>query len=374
MRFERWMALGLLVLEACSGEGGDAKQDAGATNAPDGSTPVASCTTADLAKCDYPEKMLASTEREGFSVPEPSTGRTLPLRVRVPEGPGPFPLVIWSHGGGMNDGGHRLGNEWGAALAANGYAVVHIAHASIDAKSGAALCSVAQIPAAECNLASGDEDSPLIAMVKALDIIAVLDRLKNLSDESVARGGPAIDLEKVATAGWSGGARGPQVLMGAKLKTTPSAPLFARPDDRIVAAVAISPAGPGFGGFFENGGETSWASMRGPLLYTTGTNDVKENKPELTGPIRRAAYTLQPSEGNRRLLYSNLAVGTGGHGTYNLEDASSTDERLSRFSRALRSAVVAFLDAHVKGDAAAKDWLASANAKVLGGDVDWEER
>lgn len=372
--FVGWISLTLFTLASCSDDGGGKMTGAAGGSDAGASGGTVSCTAADLAKCDYPEKKLTSIVREGFAVTEPGTGRVLPLLARIPEGAGPYPVVIWSHGGGFNDGGHRLGSEWGSALAANGYVVIHIAHASPDAQSGSALCTLAQIPTAECNLASGDEDSPLVAMIKTLDVIAVIDKLQTLSDESVARGGPALDLAKVATAGWSAGARGPQVVMGAKLKTTPSAPLFARPDDRIVAAVGLSPAGPGFGGFFEAGAETSWASMRGPFLYATGENDVKPNKPELTGAVRRMAFDLQPTEGNRRLLYSKLPVGVGGHPTYNLEDATSSDERLTRFSRALRSSVVAFLDANVKGDATAKEWLASENARVLGGDVDWSTR
>lgn len=373
----KWTPITMTLLLACgggdaSGPGAAGGADASSPAAADGSVPA--CTTSDLSRCDYPERKVTSTEREGFDVKETITGRSLPMLARIPEGAGPFPVVIWSHGGGFNDGGHRLGREWGTAMAGQGYVVLHLAHATLTADAGKALCNFASIPAAECTLDAGDEDSPIIGIVKALDLIAVLDRLEALSKESVARGGPALDVAHVATAGWSGGSRGPTVLHGVKLKTTPSAPLFSRPDDRVVASVGLSTAGPGFGGYFDAGGETSWTTMRGPFLIGTGQNDVKPNKPELTGPIRRFPFTAQPADGTRRLLYSNLPVGVGGHGTYNLEDSGSSDERLSRFSRALRSSVLAFLDAHVKGDATAKAWLATDNARVLAGDADWERR
>lgn len=61
----------------------------------------------------------------------------------------------------------------------------------------------------------------------------------------------------------------------------------------------------------------------------------------------------------------------GEHSTYNLEGLDSTDERIARFSRALRSAVLAFLDAKLLGDAAAEQWLASANAGILAGEAEW---
>ena len=68
------------------------------------------------------------------------------------------------------------------------------------------------------------------------------------------------------------------------------------------------------------------------------------------------------------------SVGVGGYDAFNLADAASSDQRLSRLSRALRSSVLAFLDANIKSDATAKDWLATSNAKVLAGEADWESR
>lgn len=372
------VAITMTLLFACGGNDAAGREVPGdpdassPSSAPDGS--VAACSASDLSSCDYPGHALKSTEREGFTVDEKITGRVLPMLARIPEGAGPFPVVLWSHGGGFNDGGHRLSQEWGTALAGQGYVVLHPAHVALTAAGGKAVCDLASIPAAECTLDAADEDSPVIGMVKGLDLIAVLDRLEALSKESVARGGPALDLARVATAGWSGGSRGPLMLHGTKVKTTASAPLYSRPDARVVASVGLSPAGPGFGGYFDGGAETSWTAVRGPFLIATGQNDVKPNKPELTGPIRRFAFSAQPADGRRRLLYSNLPVGVGGHGTYNLEDSGSSDERLSRFSRALRSTVLAFLDAHVKGDAAAEAWLATDNARVLAGEADWERR
>ena len=258
-------------------------------------------------------------------------------------------------------------------IAAHGYVVIHIGHAPITTETGKAMCDIASIPAAEC-VPSTDEDSYVVALGKVLDEKAVIDKLDVLSQESVAAGGPALQASRVAVGGWSGGARGPLILLGAKIETTQSAPRFGLSDSRVLAAVALSPAGPGFGGFFEKGTENSWAEMRGPVLVATGTMDVKPSKPDLNGPVRRTAYTKQPADGTRRLLYSNLPVGVGGHPTFNLQLLESTDERLSRFSRALRSSVLAFLDAHVNKSAEASAWLATNNAKVLAGDADWEQK
>ena len=300
----------------------------------------------------------------------------MPLLTRTPAGTGPFPVVIWSHGGGFNDNGQHLGSEWGTVIAGQGYVVIHLAHVTATHDTADAVCKLASVPSPECSGDTGDEDSGLVAVFRTFDIAGVLDKLQVLSDQSVAAGGPAFDRSRVVVAGWSGGSRAPVILMGASIIASPTAPRFSLPDLRVTAAIALSPTGPAFGGFFDDGagGATSWDTMRGPLLNATGDNDVKPDKPDLNGPVRRFPFTAQPGDGTRWLLYSNLALGVGAHGTFNLGDDQSSDARLARLSRALRSVVRAFLDAHLKDDAAADAWLATTNAGVLAGDADWEHR
>jgi len=348
----------------------DASQD----NDNSDSTATNGCAAANLGACDYPEENLTFTEREGFSVTDPMSGRVLPLLARIPEGEGPFPVVIWSHGGGANNGGHRLGKEWGEAFASNGYVVIHIAHVMPTVETSEKVCDYASIPADEC-VSEGDEDATgLLALFKTVDVAAVVDKLEGLSQASVADGGPALDLDRIAVAGWSGGARAPSILAGTVIETTENGDRLDEYDSRVKAVIMSSPAGPPFGGYFDTGTENSWQTVKSPILWLTGANDVKPLKQELTGPIRRHGFAKLPEDGTHWLIYSNLEVGVGGHGTYNLEDAESEDDRLSRLSRALRSTAIAYLDAMLNDDAAAKNWMASQNAKILAGDIDWENR
>lgn len=328
----------------------------------------------DVASCEYPSQGLSFEVREGFSIVEPVTGRTLPLLVRVPEGPGPMPIVVWSHGGSFNDQGHHLAQDWGEALAAHGYAVLHVGHALVDATSGQALCDYVGIPQAECMLDLTDEDaSGVLALGKSLDIAATLDALPMLSDASVGMGGPAVDMDRVVVAGWSAGSRAPLVMMGATFEPLPGYPPAGIPRAQPVAAMAFSPAGDGFGGFYvgSGAGDDSWSQMRGPVFVATGDNDVKPTKPELNGPVRRQAFEYQPNDGTRWMLYSNLPVGVGGHPTFDLQDLDASDERLVNLSLALRSAVLAFLDANVLGSAEAQAWLASDAALTMAGEAEW---
>ena len=314
--------------------------------------------------------------RDGLNTLEPETGRTLPLVARIPATTGPLPVVIWSHGGGFYPGGELLSETWGTLMAAHGYVVIHVGHSAQTAETIARYCTLAAVPEGECVATEDEEATGLLAIGRSYDLAAVLDDLPRFSGISVANGGPALDLTRVALAGWSGGTRGPMMLMGAKVRPTTSAPIFTNAHALPRAAIFMSPAGPGFGGWYDTGtpGDSSWSELRGPILASTGTNDQKPDKPELTGPIRRSWFPLQPADGKRILLYSNLAVGVGGHGTYNLGDVTSDDARLRRLSSAIASTARAFLDAALNDDAAARAWLASDNAATLAGDVDWVRR
>ncbi|MCC6623604.1 MAG: hypothetical protein IT385_20265 [Deltaproteobacteria bacterium] len=337
-------------------------------------TTTGSCSEQDLEACRYLDRGLELTRVEGFATTEPVTGRTLPLVARIPKKAGPLPVVLWSHGGGFRAGGENESATWGAMMARHGYVVIHVGHAALEAGDAAALCDAASIPEGDC-VPSEDEDSNgLLAIGRSFDLEAVLDDLSRLSQLSVNRDGPALDLDRVALAGWSGGSRGPMVLMGAKIKPTTNAPLFTNEHAMAKAAFFMSPAGPPYAGYFIDDEESTWDAMRGPTFWCTGENDVKPDKVELTGAIRRAGYPTQPADGKRLLLYSNLPVGVGGHGTYNLGDLESDDARLVRLSQAIASVARAFLDASLFDDAQAKAWLASDKADVLAGDVDWERR
>lgn len=335
-----------------------------------GDTSVAACDAEGLDGCEYASPGLTFTQRDAQATDE-VTGRVLPLRIRVPDGDGPFPVVVYSHGGGLNDTGHVFGAQWGEALAAHGYVTVNIGHHSITIEQAQTFCTIGSIPESDCNLSVVDDDSGVIALVKRQDVIAVIDDLPALAAAAVAQGGAAVETDEVAVMGWSAGSRATMASRGLTFYPTPSSPPYSESDARIATIVALSPTGPGFGGFFADAQGSSWDTLDGPSLMATGENDVKPTNTALTGEIRREAYENQPADGTRRLLYSNLEVGVGGHGTYNLEDLGSSDERLDRLSRALRAAVRAHLDATLLGDAEAAAWLDTDDARVLAGDVDW---
>ncbi len=393
LSFLATLFLALPGLGACGDDGEGGSGGAGGSSSSTSSTSTTSATTTtggsggsgtgggaidcdDAAACAYPSKGLGFSERE-IVVEDAEMGRALPVLARIPDAEGPLPLVIWSHGGGFLPNVPPATAGWSTTFAQQGYAVLTLAHIPPTAEGALALCDLASIPIEDCSAdaVAGDEDANgLVALVKTRDVIAVLDALPGLSDASVDLGGPAIDLDRVILAGWSAGSRPGLVTLVATFLPLPGMSPLSMADVRPAAAFALSPTGPGFGGFYEEEGSNSWSDVRGPVLVITGDNDVKPTKPDLNGPVRRRGFENQPEDGSRWMLYSSLEPGVGGHGTYNLEDRNANDERLADLSIAIESTALAFVDANVMGDAEAEAWLASDRARLIAGEAEWVHR
>jgi dienelactone hydrolase len=350
---------------------------AGDVIAPDGAIDCAAMPAA----CEYtgqrlPVACVGCAGTRPLAITDPMTGRVLPILIRYPQRTGTYPVVVWSHGGGLLNTGH-LGNEaWGDTIAAAGYVVVHLAHVTLDTTTAAALCTLASVPTSECRDGTdpNDTEAPFVTIARPRDVIAVLDQIPALVAMVAGPGRPTPDPDRVIVAGWSGGSRAPSMLFGATRRLTASIPRFTMPDRRPIASVMVSPAGPGYFGYFNESGGSSYGAVRGPVLVMTGDNDVKNDTPGLTGAVRRMAFDLQPADGTRRLLFSRLPRGVGGHETFNLENLNDPDPRVVRLSRALRATMLAFLDATARQDPAAIAWLASDRASRIAGDAEWTRR
>ncbi|MEZ4393930.1 MAG: hypothetical protein R3A48_22890 [Polyangiales bacterium] len=375
-RARRLLALSLAVLSPACGSPSAPRRDAGAATDAAASGGCAE----DLMACAYPALRLETTCRDEAglpasarpmdrSAPSATYHRTVPLRVCHPVGGGPYPFVLFEHGGGLRAGGQNESVAWARVIASQGYVVVRVGHPEADATSAAALCAASGASVDACTA-----DPEIVHTVaRPTDLVAALDALPDVAAALTAAGRPTGDPSRVALAGWSGGTQGPAALFGAVREVAPGA-RYTLTDARPLAIALLSPSGPGFHHFFERGADHSWVQLRGPVLVLTGENDVKPDLPELTGPLRRRPHELAPADGSRRLLYSRLPVGVGGHGTFNLGDAESPDPRLVRLSAAIASTLLAFLDAQVKHDAAAAAYLASDRPRLLAGDADYLTR
>lgn len=224
------------------------------------------------------EPALAADVQDG-SWADPARLRSLPWRLRVPATPGPWPLVLYSHG----LGGNREGAvAWGEAWAAAGMAVMHLQHPGSDTlvlRDG--LRGLKRAASAE----------QLIERVR--DVRFVLDEMRRQ-----ARSGepPWQELRQdaIGLAGHSFGALTTQAIAGQRFAVRSDLA-----DPRPRAFVALSPAAPRDPGMSL---EHSFGAIARPFMAVTGSLDGDPFGSFDSGQQRARVYTGLPA-GQRALLW-----------------------------------------------------------------------
>ncbi len=288
---------------------------------------------------------LRSTEIDFPAIADPArNNRIVPMKVHVPAGRGPFPIVIVSHGAG----GNRDANFAQARhLATHGYIAVCLEHVGSNTKQA---------------LSGGLRIGKTIAAMTR-NSHEVLNRPKDVSfaiDQTIRwnRGRDQLrekfDQKQIGMMGHSFGAFTTLVVCGARPALDWMQPrvgtgqglgpdLF---DKRIRCGVALSPQGPGDPFFLEE----SYASIRVPLLGISGSKDKQQNFEPMH---RKRGFQYWP-EGERYLLWINNA----NHLSFS-DSTGSKSRRENRFTEALasrredvqrvsRAATLLFFDQHLK--------------------------
>lgn len=292
----------------------------------------------------------------------PAAPRKVPVKVHLPAGTGPFPVVVVSHGAGGDWDTH-----FGQAqdLAANGYAVLCLQHAGSDRarlKSG----GLRMMKTMEAMTRDADE-----VLTRPRDVSFALDRAKewNASHERL-RG--KFDLDRVGVMGHSYGAYTTMAACGMRPALTWLTPRVGAGgglgpdlrDPRVKCGVALSPQGPGEPFFLPE----SFAGLRVPLLGITGSNDDQQAGRKASD--RKDAFALWGGTGHSFVWLANARHNdfTSSSGTTGWSLPSSTREEVQPIARA---ATRAFLDLHLKGDReAAKRLTAEALTPLLRGEID----
>lgn len=184
-------------------------------------------------------------------------GRIVPFKAYVPQGAGPFPVVVHSHGLG---GSREASSYILQAVAEAGFLVVCLQHAGSD--SG--ILGGGGRPGTEAGVVSARRGAmnPQTAQARygglpfALDQIAKDPRLSAKADMS-----------RVGMSGHSYGALSTLVAVGQRVLGAAPQTKFAEP--RIKAAIVYSPNKPR-----GDDPSTAFAAVKTPMLHFTGTADT----------------------------------------------------------------------------------------------------
>jgi predicted dienelactone hydrolase len=281
---------------------------------------------------------------------DPVRRRNVPIKVHLPAGRGPFPLIVVSHGAG----GHWDANFAQAHhLASYGYVVLALEH--VGSNTEVLLRSFRLI----ANLKAMTRDANEV-LGRPKDVRFAVDMAEewNATHDSL-RG--KVDVRHVGVLGHSFGAYTTLVVAGMRPALDWLRPPVAPGgglgpdlrDNRVDCGVALSPQGPGEPFFIE----ASYASLRTPLLGITGSKDKQQGaRPE----NRRRAFELWPS-GDKYLIWLENADHTA------FSDATGSGHRMLP-SRArndaqpvARAATLLFFNAYLKTDTAARKSLTADN-------------
>jgi len=272
-------------------------------------------------------------------------GRAIPYKIYVPiTAKGPRPVVIFSHGlGGSREGAAYLGEH----LASWGYVAVHIQHPGSDRSVWEGMTDPREIIRA---LTAATRD---LSVLKGRfeDVPSAVDHLIEMNASGPLAG--RLDIDRIGMSGHSFGAVSTLTAAGMKLGRR-GITEYAEP--RFKAFIAYSPNKP----MGARNLDDAFSLLSRPMLHFTGTNDMSPLDKDQPASDRQIPF--------RHITVPNqyLVVLNGGdHMVFGGEGSKRGGRDTSRddtFHRLIREMSVAFWDAYLMDDPAAKAWLRDGNA------------
>ena len=225
---------------------------------------------------------MSAIRVEHFVWEDPARGRPLPLKAYWPEGDGPFPLVLFSHGlGGSREGGATWLTHW----AAHGIAGLALQHPGSDETlfHGESRLALRRLLAAAL--------TPEQLAARAADVAFVLDELARRADTADWR---RIDRGRVGMSGHSFGAVTTQALAGERLQSHGTT----LAEQRLKAFLALSPSARGE----QEGLAERFGGIGRPFFSVTGSRDDGIGLTDITPENRRVPYRYMRGDGQGLLV------------------------------------------------------------------------
>jgi predicted dienelactone hydrolase len=318
---------------------------------------------------------------EDLELHDSTRGKDLPVRVYVPT-PAPnarmrgdrLPVVVFSHGAG---GDRRVAPLLLSHWASYGYVVIAPTHAdslALQKAAGRQPDIGRTIGALGLN--------PQTRVDRARDVSFVLDQLPEIERLVPALAG-RIDSARIGVAGHSAGAMTAMLVGGVQGQRMADVR-----DPRLKCAVVLSGQGIGGGLVFD---AHAWDGFTLPALIATGSLDSSSRTGQ-TPQSRREPYERSPAsdkyllyiDGATHMSFTGKLAGDRGEQTANravsdyLEPGGNIMDQALQYDQTaifqtVECATLAFLDAYVKGDTAAKEYLQGESIGQLPG-AEWKRK
>jgi len=250
--------------------------------------------------------------------------KELQLRINSPEGQGPFPLIVFSHGAyGSKDNYLTLTEYW----ASHGYVTIQANHSDSHA----------------LGVKRGDMRMFLDWQNRPADISFILDSLDEIEKKSQLEG--KIDRKRIGVGGHSFGAHTALLIGG--MRVLKGGQETAADDQRVLAVIALSPPN-----LERQMSEKSFEKFAKPMLVMTGSEDTdslftKEAK------LRRRPFEWSPTGDKYLVWVEGLDHGFGGIAGNPLRTKNADHVNYTKM------ATLAFWDAYVLESKEAQAYLKS---------------
>lgn len=303
----------------------------------------------------YASDIAAGDVREAHDVLAGEPGIGPGLTCRWPADCAPSGFVLFCHGLGSNGREYvELARHW----ARHGYLVIQPTFADaigrvaahepeLGLDPGADLSRWTQIPAVRARMFE-ILHAPEHWLERIATTNSLMDKLDKVFDATSGWPGRTVP---GAIAGHSFGAYTAQILAGAEIDL-PGAPARRFRDDRFSAAILLSAQGRDQQGLRDG----SWDGVDGPALTVTGTRDQGAKGGDWRW--KSEPFDLAPAGGKYLAVLEDGDHYLGGFADNRLQTQVPSQQN------AVRQLTLAFLDAHVRGRPAARDWLGAIHDRV----------
>ena len=312
----------------------------------------ASCLPSLPSTCTYSSDIHANAATVELELTDPArNGYRIPLLVRYPLGiAGKRPVVIWNHGGEPSENGRQRSAEWVATFAEAGYIVIHPSRPHPDPVPYEAECFANGFKEECADFLANHRFGPLTTHF-------LLDNLALIEAAAPVLAGK-LDGSKVVIGGHSAGTTTALANAGAWQQYRVEGPRYQETDLRPLAFIATAPQGPLYAGFTSGFQPESYGGISRPFLFVSGVGDLS-GEPSVT----RTTAFLTAAPGRKYLSWDTSSEAV--HETMDIDNCD-TPLRASHCAW-IASLGLAFVDAVVRGRAAAIEWLDSDAYQVLTG-------